>query len=106
VLTFTRETQSAFDAATDTATLVTTTITGEAVQVPGNPQRYAALGLKLDTMPTLLVTPSAYPLRAYTDEFIKPGDTVEWNEILWTVKDVDPIAPDGTVVCAYVVVSR
>ena len=85
---------------------IVVTITGEGGQVPGNPQRYAALGLKLDAMPTLLVTPSGYPLRAYTDEFIKPGDTVVWNESVWTVKDVDPIAPDGTVVVAYVVVSR
>jgi hypothetical protein len=106
MLTFTRRTQSEYDAGSDTATLVETTITGEGTQMPGDPQRYAALGLDLQNMPTLLVSPTTYPLRAFTDEFVKPGDTVPWNGFTWTVKDVNPIAPDGFVVLAYVVIAR
>lgn len=105
MITFTRVTQTQ-DEATGLLTPVTTTITGEAVQVRGNPQRYAALGLRLDTMPTLLVTPSTYPLLAHTGAFVLPGDTTEWNGESYTVKDVDPVAPDGRVIVARVVVAK
>jgi hypothetical protein len=51
-------------------------------------------------MPTLLTTPSAYPLRANTDEFVLPGDTVSWNNITYTVKDVDAVAPVARIIVA------
>lgn len=83
----------------------TSTITGSAIQVRGDSARYRDLGLVLSTMPTLLVTPSAYPLKANTDEFVLPGDTVEWNDQTLTVKDVDPVAPDGYVIVARIIVA-
>lgn len=102
MITFTRTTQT-YDAATDTMTPVTTTVTGEAVRVKGDPQRYQALGLRLDTMPTLLFTPTTY------GEVPEPGDTVVWpltGGDTYTVKDVDPVAPDGVVILARVVIAR
>jgi DNA/RNA endonuclease YhcR with UshA esterase domain len=105
MITFTRVTQTQ-DETTGLLTPVTTTITGEAVQVRGHPQRYAALGLRLDTMPTLLVTPTTYPLLANGDEFVLPGDTVEWTGEVFTVRDVEPVAPDGRVIVARVVVAK
>lgn len=81
----------------------TTTIIGSAIQVSGDPQRYAALGLVLSTSPTLFFTPTAYNLRAFTPDFVVPGDIVTWNDTDFTVKDVKPIAPDGIVVAARII---
>jgi len=104
--TFTRTSPGTYDPTTDTWTSpVTSTIDGSAIQVRGNPQRYAALGLILATMPTLLFTPVAYGLRAFTTEFVLPGDTVVWNGVTYTAKDIDPVAPDGLVIVARIIVS-
>jgi len=85
---------------------VTTTITGSAIQVKADPQRYQAQGLSVSTMPTLLFTPTSYNLKAYTDEFVAPGDTVPWNSETYTVRDVEPVAPDGVVIVARIVIGK
>lgn len=103
MVTFTRRAQSYTDA-TDVTTEAVTTITGNAIQVRGDPRRYKALNLVLTTMPTLFFSPTTYTARAGTDEFIQPGDTVVWATKTYTVKDVDPIAPDGVVIAARVVI--
>jgi hypothetical protein len=106
MVTFTRHAAGTYDAAAGTwSGAGTTTITGSAIQVRGNVQRYAALGLVLSTMPTLLFTPTLYGLRAGTAEFVLPGDVVEWATRTYTVRDVDPVAPDGVVIVARIVVS-
>lgn len=106
MVTFSRDTPGTFDGTTGLfSSPSTSTITGSAIQVRGNGARYRELGLVLSTMPTLLFTPSAYPLRANTDEFVLPGDTVSWNNIDYTVKDVDPVAPDGFVIVARIIVA-
>ena len=100
--TFTR-TSHTTDPETGLHTTSTSTIAGSAIQVRGDPQRYAALGLKLDTMPTLFFTPTTYG-----DEPL-PGDTVTWpvqNGDLYTVRDVSPIAPDGVLIAARIVIGR
>ena len=99
MITFSRVTQ-AHVAATDAVTPTVTTVTGEAIQVRPSLQRYQALGLVLATMPTLFFTPTTY------GEVPKPGDTVEWADETYTVRDVDPIAPDGVVIAARIVVAR
>lgn len=105
-VTFTRTIPGTYNAATDSwVGASTSSITGNAIQVKGDPQRYEALGLTLSTMPTLLFAPTGYPLRAFTPEFVMPGDYVEWNGILATVKDVSTVSPDGTVVIARIIVS-
>lgn len=105
MVTFTRGAPGVYDPATDTWSAGSvTTITGSAIQVKGDPQKYQALELVMSTNPTLLFTPSVYPLRAFTEEFVLPGDHVDWNGVTFTVKDVDPVAPDGFVIVARIVV--
>lgn len=105
-VTVTRSRPGTFDATTRTWTSPTsTTITGSAFQKRSNPQRYAALGLNLSTMPTLFFTPDDYELMAYTTEFVLPGDSVDWNDLTFKVEAVDPIAPDGFVIAANLIVS-
>lgn len=107
VIAFTRSRAGAYDFATDRpGGVVVTTITGSAYQARGNPARYMALGLVLSTMPTLLFTPTAYGLRANSPEFVLPGDTVLWATQVFTVRDVDPVAPDGVVIMARIVVGK
>lgn len=102
---FTRTNPGTYDAATDTYTTPTnTTVSGSAIGVRGKPDRYKALGLALEKMPTLFFTPSDYGLQAYTSDFVQPGDTCVWNGTTFTVKDVDPIAPDGVVIAARIIV--
>lgn len=106
MVTFTREDPGTYNASAGTwSGASTTTITGSAVQVKGNAQRYADLGLVLATMPTLFFTPTDYALAAGGTSFVLPGDTVSWCGTTYTVRDVDPIAPDGYVIAARIVVS-
>ena len=95
------------DPATDTwSSKVETTIAGAAIQVRGDPQRYKALELIESAAPTLFFTPTDYELQAFTDEFVKPGDTCTWNGLTFTARDVTTIAPDGIVIAARIVVSQ
>ena len=100
-ITFTRRTRT-YTATTDTATLVESTMTGSAIQVRGDPKRYQAAGLVLSEMPTLFFSPETY------GDTPEPGDTVVWPEggSTWTVRDVDPIAPDGVTIAARVIIKR
>lgn len=103
---FTRRTMQ-YDAASDSMVETVTEITGSAIQVAGDPLVYEKLGLELSAAPTLLFTDSTYPLRAFTPEFVLPGDTVVWNGITYTVRAIPRItAPDGTVVVARIVVAK
>ena len=97
MITFTKVTQ-AYDPATDTMTPTTTTVTGSAIQVRGDPRRYQALNLNLVTMPTLFFAPTVY------GESPGVGDTVIWALKSYTVRDVSDIAPDGVVIASRVVV--
>lgn len=83
-------------------------VSGVAMRVKGDPLRYQALGVvEIDTV-TLLFAASTYG-----DE-VRPGDTVRWpgSPILptegrpYTVRDVDPVAPDGHAIISRVTVSR
>ncbi len=103
MITFTRRTQT-YDENTGRTSVTETAISGSAIQVKGNPARYAALGLVLGTMPTLLFTPAVYGLAANGPAFVQPGDRVTWVGKDYTVKDVDPVAPDGVVILARIVV--
>ena len=106
--TFTRQTITP-DPTTGIVTPAETTITGSAIQVRGDPQRYRALDLNLSTMPTLFFTPTDYELEANGPDFVMPGDTVPWpssTSPVYTVRDVSPIAPDGVVIAARIVIAR
>lgn len=102
-MTFTRVTQT-YTPATDAATPVTTTITGDAIQTRGDWKQYKALNLVPYEMPNLFFTPTTYGLHAGTTEFVMPGDTVIWATKTWTVKGVRPIAPDGIVIAAHIII--
>lgn len=103
-LTFTRTTPGTTDPLTETTTgAAVTTITGEGIVVRGDPQRYRALELSLSTAPTILFAPTVYALRAYTTDFVQPGDTTVLNGVAMTVRDVSPIAPDGMVIAARII---
>lgn len=107
-VTFTRATQG-YASTTDVTTLTETTITGNATAVRGNPQRYAAQGLVLATMPTLLIAAEDYGLVAFSEDFVRPGDTVEWptgSGTIYTVRDVEIVAPDGYAIIARVAIAR
>ena len=106
-VTFTRSTSGTFDDATNAwIDAASSTIAGAAMQVRGDPERYAAKGLVLSTMPTFFFVPTLYGLRAYTPDFVMPGDTVVWNGVTLTVRDVDPNpAPDGIVIASRIVVA-
>lgn len=83
-----------------------TSITGNAIEVQGDPDHYRQNGLSLDTMPTLLFSPTGYPLRAHTAEFVQPGDSCEWVGRQFVVKNISGIiAPDGFVVAARIVIA-
>ena len=102
MLTFTRTTLT-YDAATDTSTSAETTITGSAIQVRGDPQRYRDLGLVLSTMPSLLFAPTTY------GDSVAPGDVVTWPATggsVYTVKDVQDLAPDGVVITSTLVIGK
>lgn len=100
-VTFTDTTQGSYDPETDTATASSSTVSGYAIQVPsGSPQRYAQLGLVESRAPMLLFVPTTY------------GDTpglgaqCSWGGRTLTVRDVEPLAIDGTTILANVVVGE
>jgi hypothetical protein len=100
-VTFTRQIPGTLDEATGLYSgSSTSTVTGSAVRVRGNPKTLAALSLKESEAPTLLFAPTTFgslPL---------PGDTVSWNSVTYTVRDVDPVEPNGTAIIARIVVAR
>ena len=100
-VTFTQTIPGTYDAATDTyGPNSTVTVTGYAVRDQGNPQTYDALGLSLSEAPTLIfgsVTAGSLPAL---------GAKVTWNAIVYTVRDVQPVDPDGQAIIAMLVVAR
>jgi hypothetical protein len=100
-VTFTLTIPGTYDAATDTWTGgSTSTVTGDAIRTRGNPERYKALELIESESPALLFTPDTY------GDLPALNSTVSWNSTTYTVRDVDPIAPDGTAIAARVIVVR
>lgn len=98
-VTFTSQGRT-YNATAGTSTVSTTTVTGYAMRVRGNPKRYEALGLVEAEAPTLLFAPTTYG-----DE-VALGATCTWGGGTFTVRDVSPVGPDGDTIVARVVVSR
>lgn len=82
------------------STVVDTTVAGSAVRVAGRPKVYEALKLVESQAPTLLFVASTY------SEKPDVGMTVVWGSQTFTVKDVNPVAPDGSAIICRVVVAR
>lgn len=100
-VTFTHVTPGTYDASTDTWTdAVDASVSGYAIRTAGDPQKYKALNLVQSESPALLFTPSTYGDKPAL------GATVSWDSVAYSVRDVEPIEPDGTAIACYVVVSR
>ena len=100
-ITFTHVVPGTHDPEAETFTASSTsTVTGSAIQVQGIPRQYAGLNLVESEAPTLLFTPSTY------GELPSLGDTIEWNDVVYRVRAIFPIAPDGVAIMARVIVSR
>lgn len=78
----------------------TSTVSGSAVRVKGNPKTYEALKLVEAEAPTLLFAPTTY------GQLPELGAVVSWGGVSYTVKDVAPVAPDGNAIIARIVVGR
>lgn len=100
-VTFTLSSPGTYDAATDTYTsAVTTYVSGAAIRVAGNPLAYQALELIQSEAPTLLFTPTTY------GSLPALQSAVTWGGATYTVRSVDPLAPDGTAILARIVVAK
>jgi hypothetical protein len=109
LLTFSRFTPgSGYDPATDSYAVepVTVTIPGGGIVTTGDPEQYAAASLVLETTPLVKFTPTSYPLKAFTDEFVLPGDVTTINDNAFTVvKILKTVAPDGGVIFSEIAVT-
>jgi hypothetical protein len=99
-VTFTR-TNSTYNPATDTFDAARrVTVIGHAIRVKGDPERHRALSLTISEAPTLLFAPTTY---GQTPDV---GMSVDFGGVRYVVRDVEPVAPDGTAILARVTVSR
>jgi hypothetical protein len=100
-VTFSETVPGAKDAATETyAPTTTSTVAGYAMQVAGDPKRYADLRLIQSEAPSLFFVPTTFgALPALLAK-------VTWNGIDYVVRDVAPFGPNGPAIYATVIVSR
>ena len=77
----------------------TSTVTGQAVRVKGDPKVYAALELVESEAPTLRFVPTTY------GQVPSLNSKVTWNSTVYTVKHVQVVAPNGTAILSRVVVA-
>jgi hypothetical protein len=108
MIAFTRNRPGVHDEATDKWSGPTTSvITGEGFLMSGDPEQYAAQELVLETTPLIGFTPSPYPLAAFTEEFVLPGDQTTINDVVFTVaKLLKVVALDGYVIYSRIAVRR
>ncbi len=74
------------------------TVAGQAVRVAGDPKIYEALNLVEANSPTLLFVPTTF------GGAVTLGSTLTWSSVSYTVRQANPIAPDGTNIAWRVVV--
>lgn len=75
-------------------------MTGRAVSKIGDPEVYETLGIKRRDAITLLFWPDSQ------EDVIRAGDSVEWREHVYIVREAEPVGPDGQPVMWEVVASR
>ena len=78
----------------------TTTVSGVALQVKGDPEEYESLKLIEKAALTLLFVAETY------GESPPLGASCEWGELRYQVEATRKLAPDGTAVLSRVIVSR
>ena len=98
-VTFTRLTSTISESTGLAGAPTSSTISGSAVQAKEDPKRYERLSLVLGGKRTLFFTPSTY------GDVVQAGDTATWAGQTVKVEGVENVAPDGTVIGSYVIVS-
>ena len=98
-VTFTRLVEG-YNPATDLVTPSSTTVAGQAVQVRPSYERFRALGLVVEDARRLLFAPTTFGGQPTI------GDTVSWGGDTLTVRDIEPVSPDGNTLICFVTVSR
>lgn len=63
---------------------------GKAIQIEGDPDRFAALKLVLVDPVTLMIAAGGLTVTPSV------GKLMTWAGVTYTIKDRDPVAPDGT----------
>lgn len=100
-VTFTVTNPGTYDATTDTYSSDTTsTVAGYALRAAGDPERYRALNLVESENPTLEFVPTT------AGEVPPLNATVTFGGFGYVVRDVEPVAQNGTATRARVIVSR
>ena len=105
MITFHRITQNVVPT-TGYVTPILRTFQGNGIFKRRDPQVYKDLGLVAEASATILFECETYGYRAYSEDFVQPGDTTEILGIKWTAKSVNPVAIDGLVILAYIVVGK
>lgn len=99
-VTLTVETPGTLNPLTETWSSPTTTeVEGYAIEVPGDPKEYEALGLIQLNPATLFFVPTSYGAA------ITLGAGLTWAGSARLVKRVKPLQPDGTPIGARVIVA-
>lgn len=100
-VSFSMTTAGSYDATTDTSSApATVTVAGKAMQIEGDPDLYKSLELIESENPTLLFQPDT------PGQLPALGSSVSWGGHSFTVKNITPLAMDGTATAARIVVSR
>lgn len=100
-VTFSHGAAGTYDPATDTMTGGSiVTVTGNAMEIDGDPDLYTALDLIESENPTLLFRPTT------AGQMPVLGSTVVWGGETLTVKSIKRLAMNGTPTAAKIVVSR
>ncbi|HTG26118.1 MAG TPA: hypothetical protein VK681_39335 [Reyranella sp.] len=100
MITFTRTVQS-YNEATAVTSPVVTSISGNAVEVPADPEVFLPLGLTSSQVMKLIFIPQPYMV-----DRVKAGDVTVWAGETVMVKDAVHVAPDGVVVLSKLHVAR
>lgn len=78
----------------------TSTVAGYGVRSRGDPKVYEALKLTPREAPTIFFVPSTY------GQLPALNSKVPFESVTYSVRSIDPIAPDGTAIAARVVISK
>lgn len=97
--TFTK-TERVYDGATGVSTVSTTSVTGSAFQKRDDPRRYEQLGLTVSDAITLVFIPTTY------GSLPSVGSRTTWGSSPCIVRAVEPLAPDGVTLLAYITMQR
>jgi hypothetical protein len=98
--TFARELAGDYDPLTDTFSGASSNyVTGRAMRVTGDPTRYQALELVPSEAPTLIFAPDT------VGALPSPGASIAFGGVVYTVRDVVPVAPDGVALFAQIIVT-